>query len=114
MANTKKMYTINIYDKEGKVVKTAEAQAIKLKFGTVKNLFKVLKIENATDTAELFETIYNTWDEVLAILSQIFPDVTEDELDNVVLDELIPTVIAVVKDSITVMGKSISSDEGNK
>ena len=109
----KKDYVINVYNEEGEVVIQATAQHIKLTFGTVRDLFKLLKIENATDTAELFGVIYELWDEVLRILSQIFPDITDEEWSYITLDELIPVVLDVVKDSISTMGKSISGDEKN-
>lgn len=97
---------INIYDKTGKeVVKTYEAHAVDLMFGTVRNIFNLLKIDKVENDVQLAKTILGAWDEVLNILSNIFPEITDEEWDCVKVKELVPVVIGIVKDTFSAIGK---------
>ena len=109
---TEKKITINIYDDEDKVVKTVEAQLISLRFGVVLSLMEILNIDNVENTVDLLRTIYNAWDEIKMILGKIFPDVDLEELDNTHIDELVPVVLKVVRDSFNVISM-IPIDEKN-
>lgn len=102
---------LKIYDDEGNEVREASAKMIRIRFGTIRDLFKLLKIEDATSTAELFAVIYEVWDEIIRLLSQIFPDVTDEEWTNVAVDELIPLVIQIVKGAFQHMGEVIPDSE---
>lgn len=112
MAKVNEAITINIYDDDDKVVKTAEAQIISLRFGVVRSLMEIMNIENVDNTADLLKTIYGAWDEIKNILCKIFPGVALEELDNTHLDELVPVVLKVVRDSFNVLS-SIPTDEKN-
>lgn len=103
---------INVYDKEGNVVKTCEAQFIDIRFGTVRNLMKLLKIDDVTDTANLLTMVYDAWEELTVILSDIFPDIEGDEWDNIKLNELVPTVLQIIKESFAQI-MSIPKDPKN-
>lgn len=97
---------INIYDKTGKeVVKTYEAHSVDLMFGTVRNIFNLLKIDKVDNDVQLAKTILGAWDEVLNILSNIFPEITDEEWDCVKVKELVPVVIGIVKDTFSAIGK---------
>ena len=96
-----KKLTINVYDDENNVIKTSEAQMVKIKFGTIRSLMKLLNIDNVEDTSELLQLIYSAWDELTKILSRIFPDMEEDDWENVELNELVPIVVDVLKFSFT-------------
>lgn len=92
--------TINVYDENGEVVKTSEAKIIDLKFGSIRSLMKLLKVDGIDNTLDLMNTIYGAWEELTKILSKCFPDIDESEWDNVELRELVPALVAVLKASI--------------
>lgn len=92
---------INVYDDENNIVKTSKAEPIKIKFGAIRSLMKLLKIDDINDTSELMRTIYDAWEELTVVLTKIFPDMDENDWDNVELAELIPVVIEVLKFSFS-------------
>lgn len=95
-------FTLNVYADDGvTIAKTYKAGAYDLRFGTVRKLMKLLKVEDMNDTAELFKTIYNAWDEIKAVLDKVFPGVTDDDWDNVKVKELFPTIIGIAKFSVS-------------
>ncbi len=96
-----KELTINVYDDENNVVKTAKAEPVKIKFGAIRSLMKLLKIDDINDTGELMKTVYDAWEELTVILSKIFPDMSEEDWDNVELAELIPVVLEVLRFSFS-------------
>lgn len=95
--------TLNVYDDDGKVVKTCEAEVVEIRFGTVKALMKLLKIEEETDGAELLRTVYTAWDKITKVLNQCFPEMTEDDWDNVSVSEVVPVIIDIAKNAFTKM-----------
>jgi hypothetical protein len=94
-----KELSINIYDKDNKVIRTEKAQLISLKFGVVRSLMEVLKIDDIDNTMDLLKSVYGVWDELKVILARVFPGVTDEEWDNVELNELVPTLLVVIKAS---------------
>lgn len=112
MAKNSEKLTINIYDDDDVVIKVVEARLVSLRFGVVRSLMEILNIENVDNTVDLLKTIYGAWDEVKNILGKIFPDVDLDELDNTHIDELVPVVLKVVRDSFNVIS-TIPVDEKN-
>lgn len=103
---------INVYDKKGKVTKTCEALTIDIMFGTVRSLMKLFRIEDVSDTAELMKVIYSAWEELTEILSEIFPEMTEEDWNGVKISELLPVVVDVLKSSFFEILK-ISGDAKN-
>lgn len=95
-----KNITLNVYDDE-KVVKTLVASEYKLKFGTVRKLMKLLNLDNTDNSLELLRTINETWDELTAILNKVFDTATEDDWDNVYVEELLPVVVQIAKYSLS-------------
>lgn len=90
---------LNVYGKDNEVVKTCEAKEIDLKFGTIRSLMKLLKIDDINDTGELLKVVYSAWDQLVEVLEDVFPDMEEEDWDNVKLNELIPTILAILKSS---------------
>lgn len=111
MAN-KKIFTLNVYDKENNIVKTCEAIDAGLKFGAIRSIMKLLSIDDINDTAQLLKTVYSAWEQLTAILSQCFPEMEEEDWDNVKLEELIPVIVGILRTSF---GKilTIPSDSKN-
>lgn len=95
--------TLNVYDDENNIVKTSKAELVDLKFGAIRRLMKLLNIDDINDTAELLKTVYSAWDQLTKILDSCFPDMTEDDWDNVKVSELLPVLMIILKYSFTQM-----------
>lgn len=102
-AAKKEIYVIKVYGNDNKVVKECKAVDCDLKFGAIRKIMALLKIEDISDSAALFKAICDAWDQLTMVLSECFPDMTEDDWDNVKVNELIPVVIALVKDMFSKM-----------
>ena len=92
---------LNVYDDEDKVVKTSKAEIVDLKFGSIRRLMKLLNIDDMNNTAELFKTVYSAWDQITRVLNSCFPDMTDDDWDNVKVSELMPVLISILKYTFT-------------
>jgi hypoxanthine phosphoribosyltransferase len=92
---------INVYDENDNVIKTSEATEATIKFGAIRSLMKLLNVDDINDTGELLKTIYKAWEELTKILSKCFPDMTDEDWDNVKLNELVPVVVQILKDSFS-------------
>ena len=105
---------LNIYDDSGeKVVKTFKASTCDLMFRTVRKLMDLLKIEDMDDQAQMLKTIYSAWGEICTVLGGVFPEVSDEDWDNVRVRELLPLVLKIAKYSISEMFAIPTSDEKN-
>jgi len=103
---------LNVYDENDSVIKTCEAQVIDIKFGTVRSLMKLLNVDNINDTATLLKVVYGAWEKLTQILSGCFPDMSDDDWDNVKLNELIPILVSILKGTFAQM-LTIPNDSKN-
>lgn len=103
---------LKVYDDDNKVVKTAKAELIELKFGSVRSLMKLLNIEDITDMAELLKVVYGAWEQLTKILNGCFPEITEEDWDNVKVNDLIPVLVDILKYSFSQI-LSIPTDSKN-
>ena len=106
------MIKLNVYDDEGKVLKTVSAEKVKLKFGAIRSIMELLNVENIEDTASLLKTVYGAWGQLTRILTKCFPDMTEADWENVELSELVPAVIEILRYSFSEI-LTIPKDEKN-
>ena len=90
-------FVIKVYGDDNKVVKECKSVDCELKFGAIRKIMALLKIDNINDSAALFKAICDAWDQLTIVLSECFPDMTDSDWDNVKVNELIPVVIALVK-----------------
>lgn len=104
---------INIYDEKGKIIKTSEAQLVDIEFGTIRKLMAILDIDNAKNNFDIVKSVYNAWGDIKMILSEIFPDLSDEELDGVKLKELIPCVLQVIKYSFAEIVAIPKNEEKN-
>ena len=105
------VFTINVYDDENNVVKSCSAVDASLKFGAIRSIMKLLKIDDINDSATLLTTIYDAWEQLTAILTQCFPDMSDSDWDNVKLEELVPVIVGIFKASF---GKILSIPNDSK
>jgi hypothetical protein len=110
--NTK--LVLNVYSNDGEIEQTVEARSIDVMYGTIKSIMEILHIEKATDTRELLGVIYDVWGELTEVLSQIFPTLTEDEWNRVKMSELIPVVMAVLKQSFATITHAFGMEDGDE
>lgn len=103
---------LNVYDDENKVVKTATAEVMELKFGSIRSLMKLLNIDDINDTAQLLKVVYGAWEQLTKILNGCFPEMTDEDWDNVKVSELVVVLVAILKYSFTQM-LSIPTDSKN-
>lgn len=92
---------LNVYDDNDNIVKTCEAQAVDLKFGTIRSLMKLLNVEDIQDTAALLKTVYGAWEQLTKILNSCFPEMEDEDWDNVKLTELMPILVEIMKSAFT-------------
>jgi hypothetical protein len=93
-------FSINVYDKEGKVVKTCTAIDADIRFGSVRKIMALLDLDDINDTFALLKTIYGAWDQTTKVLSECFPDMEDADWDNVLIKDLVPVVVGIAKASL--------------
>ena len=64
---------------------------------------KLLNVDNIDNTVELLKTVYGAWEQITNILNNCFPDMTDDDWDNVKASELLPVFVMILKYSFTQM-----------
>lgn len=92
---------LNIYDKRN-VVKTYEASAYEIMFGTVEDIIdaaKLDKIESGTD-AEIVMAATNlvtsSMDTVKDLLKDVFDGLTDDEIRHARVSEIINVIVDII------------------
>lgn len=90
---------LNVYDDDDNIIKTCQANYVEVRFGTVRKIMELLKVDNLSETGELLKTVYDSWGELTKILSKAFPEMEEKDWDNVKLTELIPILLTILKNS---------------
>lgn len=101
---------LNIYEKKS-IIKTYTAETYDLLFGTVEDLLNVIDIDNiqAGDKTELIKAIAkilaHSLDIVKPLLKDVFDGLTDDELRNTKLKEIIDVLANVITYSISEITK---------
>lgn len=103
---------LNVYDEEGNVAKEIAIVPVDLMFGTIRNLMKLLKVDELKDTVELLKTVNSAWDDLTKILSKCLPELKEEDWDYVKVKELLPILIVILKESFSEI-MTIPKDEKN-
>lgn len=85
---------LNIYKNQKDIEKTYEADEYDLMYGTVEDIFEVMDDlgSNATQS-QIFEVVKKHRAKLTKLLKDIFPEITDEELRNVKLKELVPMFI---------------------
>lgn len=90
---------LNVYDVEGNVTKTVEAENLDIEFGHIRSIMRLLDVDNINDTWALLKTVYSAWDKLTEVLSQVFPDMEDEDWEHVKIKELVPELLQIVRDS---------------
>ena len=94
---------ITVYDDDDKVVKECIAHTVDIRFGQISAIMELVDVENINDSMELLKTVRRAWKQIVKILSKVFPDMTDEDWDNVSIKELVPVVVKILKNSINEM-----------
>ena len=94
---------ITVYDDNDNVMKECTAQTVDVKFGQVASIMELLDVESVEDSLQLMRMIKKAWNQLIKILSKIFPDMEDDDWNNVSLKELLPVLILILRDSFKEM-----------
>lgn len=94
---------INVYDDDDQVIKKVKANTVDLRFGQVSAIIELVNVESINDSGELLKTVHGAWKQLRKILSKVFPDMTEEDWENVKISELLPVTVAILKDSFAKM-----------
>lgn len=103
---------ITVYDDNDQVVKTCNANTVDLRFGQISAIMELLDIESVNDSVELMRIVNKAWKQLTQILTKIFPEMEEDDWNNVKISELLPVVVLILKSSIAEMMKIPKSKNG--
>ena len=87
---------LNVYDVEGNVTKTVEAENLDIEFGHIRSIMRLLDVDNINDTWALLKTVYSAWDKLTEVLSQVFPDMEDEDWEHVKIKELVPELLQIV------------------
>jgi hypothetical protein len=101
MAVKNDVYEIKVFDDDNNLIKTCHAVDCKLKFGAIRKIMALLKVEDIDNTTELFSAIYGAWEQLTKILSQCFPDMEDSDWDNVDVEDLLPVIYGILKSSFS-------------
>lgn len=102
--------TLNVYSGK-EIVKTVDSTTYDLEFGTVLKLMRLLKIEDTANELDLLKIIAGAFDEITNVLSNVFPDLTEEDWNHVKMKELVPVIIGIARFSVT---ETLKIPTGNK
>lgn len=94
---------ITVYDENDNAIKTCKAQTVDIRFGQISAIMELVDIEDMDNSMELLKVVRKAWKQVTKILSRVFPDMEDDDWDNVSVKELLPVVVTILKDSVAEM-----------
>lgn len=96
---------LKVYNKDGKTVKKiCEGETCDLMFGTVRKLMKCLDFEKEKDNMQLLKDVYSVWDELVGILEECFPEMQEEDWENVKVNELLPVLLKILIGAVNRLG----------
>lgn len=93
---------LNIYDPQSKMItKQYTAETVDIMFGTIEDLIDVIDIDNLNDNMEWAKVIFTAMKKLKPLLKEIFTGVTDEELKNTKIKELVPLFISIFKYMMT-------------
>lgn len=99
------MITLNIYsaDDKTKIEKTYKAESYDLMLGTIEDFMGIIDLDKMGNSAEVAKMVVKGYGKIKPLLRDVFPGITNEELDRVKVSELIKTVMQIglsIADSI--------------
>lgn len=81
---------LNIYKNQKEIEKTFECDTYDIMYGTVEDMFEILDGINDGSDESLVKVISANRKKLNALIKDVFPDVTDEELRRVKVKDLIP------------------------
>lgn len=97
---------LNIYDEDDNVVKTYTRDSFRLRFGVVEDLISSLNLDglNTENNVEFIKVVFNivtnSFDTIKPLIKQMFKGLTDEELKNTDISEIVTVIVNVVKFSM--------------
>ena len=89
---------LNVYNPETKLVdKQYTADTVDIMFGTIEDLIEVIDVDNLNDDMELAKLVLMSIKKIKPLLKEVFTGLTDEELKNTKVKELIPLFINIIK-----------------
>jgi len=96
--NNTMQLVLNIYDPETKViVKQYTVESIDILYGTFEDIIEAIDENKLDDNMELAKVILVSLKKIKPLLKQVFVGLTDEELKNAKVKELIPLFINIIK-----------------
>lgn len=91
--------TLNIYSAENKneIEKTYTQESYDLMLGTVEDIMQLVDVDAMTDNLAIVRMVGKSYRKLKPFIKDIFPGVTDEELNRVKVKELIPMFVQVFK-----------------
>lgn len=89
---------LNIYKNQKEIEKTYEVDAYDIMYGTVEDVFEILDgMENMKTDGEILKLIQQNRKKLNKLLQDIFEDLTDEELRQIKIKELVPLFLDLFK-----------------
>lgn len=105
-------YVLKIYDKSHrKIARIVKADEFDLFYGTVETVVEIIDIEKVNNNFDVIKIVLNAKDEIINLLKDIFPDVSDEEWKCVKVKDIVAVLLQIIKSTVT--GINLLSDEKN-
>ena len=82
---------LNVYKNQREIEKTYEVDAYDIMYGTVEDIFEILdQVGDMRSDMQLLAVIQKNRTKLNALLQDVFPELTDEELRRIKLKELLP------------------------
>lgn len=102
---------LNIYDKErnpetGKkeIIKTYTTSEYDLMYGTVEDILVLFDNVNVNDTTQVLKVVTKFMDQLRPLLKDVFFGLTDEEMKQTKVKELVPVIVNVLKMAMSQFG----------
>ena len=91
------MISLKVYarDDKRKVEKEYTAEGYELMLGTVEEFMRIIDIDKLGDSMEVAKMIVKGYGQLKPLLMDVFPEITDEELNRTKVNELVQTVIQI-------------------
>ena len=91
--------TLNVYkeDNKNEIEKTYTSESYDLMLGTVEDIMQVIDIDKMNNDSEIAKAVMKLYPKLKPFMKEVFPGITDEELNRVKVKELIPTFIKICR-----------------
>lgn len=89
---------LNVYKTQNEIEKTYEIDAYDLMYGTVEDIFEVLdEVDTLSSDMDILKAVQKHRKKINRLLKDVFPELTDEELNRTKIKELVPFFIDLFK-----------------